>query len=84
MTRHDKYYTMFLKTKHVHTHGHGKKTSHRKARWLLLLVLWFLFVLGLGIPKGLAQQPQSNGVVKALGSIGMHVIEMVRSFLFFF
>jgi len=83
MTRHDKYSTMFLKTKHVHTHRHGKKTSHRKVRWLLLLVLWSLFVLGLGIPKGLAQQPQSNGVVKALGSIGMTVSEMDRSVHFF-
>ncbi len=83
MTRHDKYYTMFLKTKHAHKHGHGKKSSHRKVR-CLLLVLWFLFVLGLGIPKGLAQQSQSNGVVKALGSIGMTVSEMDRSVLFFF
>ena len=83
MTRHDKYYTMFLKTKHAHTHWHGKKTSHRKVRWLLLLVLWFLFVLGLGIPKGLAQQPQRNGVVKALGSIGMTVSDMDRSVHFF-
>jgi len=82
MTRHDKYYTMFLKTKHVHTHGHGKKTSHCKKR-CLLLVLCFLFVLGLGIPEGLAQQPQRNGVVKALGSIGMTVNDMDRSVHFF-
>jgi len=83
MTRHDKYSTMFLKTKHVHTHGHGTKSSHRKVRCLLLLVLWSLLVLGLGIPKGLAQQPQRNGVVKALGSIGMTVSEMDRSVHFF-